>query len=141
MVRPGRAQHTHTHISIHSHHLHTHTLSLHFVTHTPHPCLSCLLLHRYPPGHGDLYESLCRSGLLEEPELVGREYLFISNADNLGATVDCNILNMMMNGNEADDEPPCNFIMEVTDKTRADVKGGTLCKYDGCTRLLELAQV
>lgn len=31
--------------------------------------------------------------------------------------------------------------MEVTDKTRADVKGGTLTKYHGHLRLLELAQV
>ena len=31
--------------------------------------------------------------------------------------------------------------MEVTDKTRADVKGGTLIEYEGKMRLLELAQV
>lgn len=31
--------------------------------------------------------------------------------------------------------------MEVTDKTRADVKGGTLIKYDNKLRLLEIAQV
>ena len=33
------------------------------------------------------------------------------------------------------------FIMEVTDKTKADVKGGTLIDYDGNIRLLEVAQV
>ncbi len=33
------------------------------------------------------------------------------------------------------------FIMEVTDKTRADVKGGTLVEYDGHLMLLEIAQV
>merc|ERR1711974_545526 len=31
--------------------------------------------------------------------------------------------------------------MEVTDKTRADVKGGTLINYEGHLRLLEVAQV
>ena len=31
--------------------------------------------------------------------------------------------------------------MEVTDKTRADVKGGTLIQYEGKLRLLEVAQV
>ncbi|KAM7451348.1 UTP--glucose-1-phosphate uridylyltransferase [Porites harrisoni] len=31
--------------------------------------------------------------------------------------------------------------MEVTDKTRADVKGGTLIEYEGKQRLLEIAQV
>lgn len=34
-----------------------------------------------------------------------------------------------------------DFVMEVTDKTRADVQGGTLVNYDGHIRLLELAQV
>ena len=31
--------------------------------------------------------------------------------------------------------------MEVTDKTRSDVKGGTLVQYDGKLHLLEIAQV
>ena len=47
----------------------------------------------------------------------GKEYCFISNIDNLGATVDLNILNMVISNNR-------EFVMEVTDKTRADVKGG-----------------
>lgn len=33
------------------------------------------------------------------------------------------------------------FIMEVTDKTKADIKGGTLIDYEGSIRLLEVAQV
>jgi UTP--glucose-1-phosphate uridylyltransferase len=38
-------------------------------------------------------------------------------------------------------ERPPEFLMELTNKTRADVKGGTLIKYDGKVRLLEIAQV
>ena len=38
-------------------------------------------------------------------------------------------------------ESKAEFIMEVTDKTKADVKGGTLIDYDGHIRLLEVAQV
>ena len=38
-------------------------------------------------------------------------------------------------------ETQAEFIMEVTDKTKADVKGGTLIDYDGVIRLLEVAQV
>ncbi|KAA0203579.1 hypothetical protein HAZT_HAZT008766, partial [Hyalella azteca] len=72
--------------------------------------------------------------------LHGKEYVFISNIDNLGATVDLNILNFLV-GEEAQQQPPCEFLMEVTDKTRADVKGGTLIKYDNKLRLLEIAQV
>ncbi|CDH56095.1 utp-glucose-1-phosphate uridylyltransferase [Lichtheimia corymbifera JMRC:FSU:9682] len=88
----------------------------------------------YPPGHGDLYESLYQSGVLDELLASGKEYLFVSNVDNLGATVDLNILHYMV-------EEDTDFIMEVTDKTRADIKGGTLIDYDGKIRLLEIAQV
>lgn len=35
----------------------------------------------------------------------------------------------------------CEFAMEVTDKTRSDVKGGTLIKYEDRVQLLEIAQV
>ena len=31
--------------------------------------------------------------------------------------------------------------MELTDKTKADVKGGTIIDYEGQARLLEIAQV
>jgi len=43
---------------------------------------------RYPPGHGDLYRSLVRSGMLDELIAAGKEYLFVSNIDNLGSVVD-----------------------------------------------------
>lgn len=33
------------------------------------------------------------------------------------------------------------YAMEVTDKTKSDIKGGTLIEYEGRTKLLELAQV
>merc|ERR1719282_1846301 len=88
----------------------------------------------YPPGHGDFYQSFHNSGLLNEFVKQGKKYCFISNIDNLGATVDLNILNMVINNNR-------EFVMEVTDKTRADVKGGTLIQYEGHLRLLEAAQV
>lgn len=39
----------------------------------------------YPPGHGDLYDALVRSGVLDQLLNEGREYLFVSNSDNLGA--------------------------------------------------------
>ncbi|KAL1138838.1 hypothetical protein AAG570_008900 [Ranatra chinensis] len=92
----------------------------------------------YPPGHGDFYESIKSSGLLDKLLSQGREYCFISNIDNLGATVDLNILNLLLNNPSG---PPPEFVMEVTDKTKADVKGGTLIKYEDKLRLLEIAQV
>jgi UTP--glucose-1-phosphate uridylyltransferase len=39
----------------------------------------------YPPGHGDLYDALVRSGVLDQLLKDGKEYLFVSNSDNLGA--------------------------------------------------------
>lgn len=89
----------------------------------------------YPPGHGDFYRSLQASGMLDHLEKIGAEYLFVSNVDNLGAVVDTKILKHFH------DHPECEYVMEVTDKTRADVKGGTLIEYEGRTRLLEIAQV
>ncbi|XP_057699836.1 UTP--glucose-1-phosphate uridylyltransferase-like isoform X1 [Corythoichthys intestinalis] len=92
----------------------------------------------YPPGHGDIYASLYNSGLLERLLNEGKEYIFVSNIDNLGATVDLRILCRLI-GQAADKR--CEFVMEVTDKTRADVKGGTLIQYEDRLRLLEIAQV
>jgi UTP--glucose-1-phosphate uridylyltransferase len=87
----------------------------------------------YPPGHGDLYESLYRSGLIDRFLAEGKEIIFVSNVDNLGANVDLKVAkHMLAAGNE--------FVMEVTDKTRSDVKGGTLIYYEGKPRLLEIAQ-
>ena len=69
----------------------------------------------YPPGHGDLYNALMHSGVLDQLLAEGKEYLFVSNSDNLGAVVDQKILQHMIDTN-------AEFIMEVTDKTKADVK-------------------
>ncbi|XP_039963639.1 UTP--glucose-1-phosphate uridylyltransferase isoform X3 [Bactrocera tryoni] len=93
----------------------------------------------YPPGHGDFYDTFRNSGLLKKFIDEGREYCFLSNIDNLGATVDLAILNKLV-GEERSPEA-VEFVMEVTDKTRADVKGGTLINFENKLRLLEIAQV
>lgn len=88
----------------------------------------------YPPGHGNLYEVLYQTKLLDELINEGKEYLFISNIDNLSSTIDLNILRIL-------DKGKADFIMEVTDKTTADIKGGTLVKYNDVLRLIEVAMV
>ena len=88
----------------------------------------------YPPGHGDVFESLYNSGILDNLIERGVEVIFLSNADNLGAVVDLKILQHMV-------ETKAEYIMELTDKTKADVKGGTIIDYDNSVRLLEIAQV
>ena len=90
----------------------------------------------YPPGHADIYPSLVNSGLLEGFLAEGKEYLFVSNSDNLGATIDLSILSYLAASG-------AGFVMEVTPKTLADVKGGTLIwnTAEQKIKLLELAQV
>ena len=64
----------------------------------------------YPPGHGNLYSCILKNGYLDFLLKEGREFLFISNADNLGAVIDLKILNYII-----DEDIP--FLMEVTSKT------------------------
>ncbi|XP_073011789.1 UTP--glucose-1-phosphate uridylyltransferase [Typha latifolia] len=88
----------------------------------------------YPPGHGDVFPSLMNSGKLDILLSQGKEYVFVANSDNLGAIVDIKILNHLVNNQN-------EYCMEVTPKTLADVKGGTLISYEGRVQLLEIAQV
>ena len=88
----------------------------------------------YPPGHGDFFQCVSQQGILQRLIDEGREILFMSNADNLGAVVDPVILNYM-------DECNIPFLMEMTPKTSADVKGGTLYQQDEKLKLLEIARV
>ena len=88
----------------------------------------------YPPGHGDIYQALRQSEVFKQLENLGIKYLFISNSDNLGATIDLAILQSMYDSRK-------DFIMEVVPKTLADVKGGSLIKYKDKIQLLEVAQV
>jgi len=88
----------------------------------------------YPPGHGDFYQSFYHSDTFRILKSKGIKYLFVSNIDNLGATIDLKILNYQI-------DKKMDFIIEVTDKTLSDVKGGTIINYDNRFKLLELAQV
>src|SRR5438552_3889751 len=45
-----------------------------------------------PPGHGDLYPALLGSGWLDRLLAEGVRFLFASNSDNLGASLDLNLL-------------------------------------------------
>ncbi|HIG83929.1 MAG TPA: UTP--glucose-1-phosphate uridylyltransferase [Verrucomicrobia bacterium] len=88
-----------------------------------------------PPGHGDIYSSLLGTGLLDKLLNEGVRFAFISNSDNLGATFDFNILNSFKQGE-------ASFLMEVTQRTEADKKGGHLArgKDTGSLILREIAQ-
>ncbi len=88
-----------------------------------------------PPGHGDLYASLVGSGMLAALLEAGYRYAFVSNADNLGAVLDPELLAWFV----AEGTP---FLMEVADRAPADRKGGHLARRrdGGGLVLRELAQ-
>ena len=87
-----------------------------------------------PPGHGDLYTALHASGLLESLLERGFTHAFVSNADNLGASLELGILGYVSRG--------LPFLMEAADRTAVDRKGGHLARRTGGGRLLlrEVAQ-
>lgn len=92
-----------------------------------------------PPGHGDIYFTLVETGILDQLLSKGYEIAFLSNGDNLGATVDSAIVSYF-------DKEGLDFAMEMTPKTLSDTKGGAIYRK---TRngeflhyeLLETAQV
>lgn len=87
-----------------------------------------------PPGHGDVYAALYVSGMLDRLLAEGVRYAFICNSDNLGAAIDGPLL-----GYFAHHRFP--FMMEVAEKTPADVKGGHLARHvNGRLILREAAQ-
>lgn len=87
-----------------------------------------------PPGHGDVYTALFTSGLLQQLLESGITYGFISNSDNLGADMDPVLLGYFVKNNFP-------FMMEVAEKTKADVKGGHLARQkNGQFILREIAQ-
>ncbi len=77
-----------------------------------------------PPGHGDIYIALLTSGMLARLLAAGYRYAFISNADNLGATIHPGLLGYLV-------EQGLSFLMEVTDRTDMDKKGGHLAYEKG----------
>lgn len=70
----------------------------------------------YATGHGDLPDALVRSGLLAEHVAAGGEHVWITNVDNLGATLDDALLGFYLQSKK-------QLMVEVTDKLEND-RGG-----------------
>jgi UTP--glucose-1-phosphate uridylyltransferase len=88
-----------------------------------------------PPGHGDVYGALRRSGVLSRLLDEGFRYAMISNSDNLGARIDPRIAGLV-----ASEQIP--FLMEVIEGSPAERKGGHIARRrsDGQLVLREIAQ-
>ncbi len=82
-----------------------------------------------PPGHGDVYGALRRSGVLATLLEQGFEFAMISNCDNLGATVEPRIAGFL-----SDERIP--FLMEVVIGTEAERKGGHIARRRSDDRLV-----
>jgi UDP-N-acetylglucosamine pyrophosphorylase len=82
-----------------------------------------------PPGHGDLYAALMGSGALDRLIKQGCRYMFVSNSDNLGATLDLTLLTYFAQSKKG-------FLMEVAERTESDKKGGHLALKKNTKTLL-----
>jgi UTP--glucose-1-phosphate uridylyltransferase len=89
-----------------------------------------------PPGHGDVYGALRRSGMLARLIEQGCRYVMLSNSDNLGATADPRIAAYL-------EQQEIPFLLEVVEGTKAERKGGHIARRrsDGRLVLRESAQV
>lgn len=83
----------------------------------------------YATGHGDLPDSLRRSGLLDTFVKSGGEVVWITNVDNLGATIDLSILGAFL-------ESKKDVMVEVCPKVAGD-KGGIPAWAEGKLQVLE----
>ena len=88
-----------------------------------------------PPGHGDVYDALADSGLLDELIEAGFWYAFVSNADNLGASPHAGLASWFV----ASGAP---YAAEICRRTANDTKGGHLAirRADGRLILRDTAQ-
>ena len=75
---------------------------------------------RCPPGHGDIYPSLLGSHFLDALLKEGIKYLFVSNSDNLGATLDLDLLAYFAGSGKS-------FLMEVCSRA-LDVQVSARCR-------------
>ncbi len=83
----------------------------------------------YATGHGDLPDALLRSGLLRQFRHAGGKYVWITNVDNLGATVDPVLLGLFM-------ASAAEVLVEVCDKVAGD-RGGIPVHAQGRLQVLE----
>lgn len=89
----------------------------------------------YPPGSGEVFSTIQRSGLLQKFIDEGKEIIFVSNVENLSATVDMKIVEELCSSK-------LDFLLEVTDRISTDTTGGMPIKYqDNNVHVLEIAQI
>lgn len=86
-------------------------------------------------GHGDLIDALRRSGLLGEFVDNGGKYVWITNVDNLGASIDDAILGLFVDVSAPENRQRVDVLCEVCPK--AGDKGGIPVHAEGKVQVLE----
>lgn len=83
----------------------------------------------YAPGHGDLSFALRRSGVLRKLQSEGVTQIYMSNVDNLAATLEPAIVGAHLESGK-------QITVEVADKAKGD-KGGAPARVDGVLQIVE----
>jgi len=83
----------------------------------------------YAPGHGDLTFALRASGVLAKLREQGVAHIYMSNVDNLAATLDPAIIGAHLKAQKA-------ISVEVADKAKGD-KGGAPARVAGVLQIVE----
>lgn len=83
----------------------------------------------YAPGHGDLVPALQRAGLIARLREQGVQHLFMSNVDNLAATLDPAVVGAHLRGR-------VSLTFEVAELLAGD-KGGVPARVDGRLQVIE----
>ena len=83
----------------------------------------------YAPGHGDLSFALRRSGTLAALRKQGVKYIYMSNVDNLAATLDPAVIGAHIESGKA-------ISVEAADKAKGD-KGGAPARVDSVLQIVE----
>lgn len=86
-------------------------------------------LDRAPRGHGDFLWALQDSGLMRRWRQEGVTHIDFSNIDNLGATLEPDLLGMFLLGGR-------DMAVELSRKNKGD-QGGAACVRDGVAGVLE----
>ena len=82
-------------------------------------------------GHGDLVDALRRSGLLEPFVAAGGKYVWITNVDNLGASIDPTVLGQFIEAVDRGIDVQCEVCRKEGDK------GGIPVHAEGKLQVLE----
>lgn len=85
----------------------------------------------YATGHGDLVDALRRSGLVDRFIADGGKYVWITNVDNLGASIDEAILGHFIEATECGVDVQCEVCPKAGDK------GGIPVHAEGKLQVLE----